>query len=554
MHKIKFLAAAALLVLAVSCSPSGKRIKPTKNVIFMLTDGTSTGALAAARWYQRYMTGDSGFNLSLDPYVCGLVQTHESDCPITCSAPGMSAYMTGVLARQGNVSIHPLPHPGQDIYPTDPGKAFQPAATLLEAARYWQGKSTGLVCTVSFTHATPAAASAHHEYRWNNHELALQQACEGLDLVFGSGIGDLTDEIRGMIADTGATLFEDDPEGFRSFRSGRVWALFGKSMMEYEIDRSGSGQPSLSEMTAKAIELLSSNKKGFFLMVEGSKVDYAAHSEDPVGLITELLEFDRAVKVATDFAKKDGNTTVVIIPDHGNCGIQIGGGGYNDYETNPVDSIYEGIRNCRSSAWKMLSRIQGCPEQDIPSVFKEWTGITLRPQELEDIKKYMYVTEDNYMKVSDTWNLLSVVAHIFTSRTHLNIIGGDHTGEDVFFGVYNPHGQRPEGIIRNVDINAYLCEVMGLERPLYELTCELFSPHDVVFEGSESSITKEDGCRCLSVHGRNGVSLRIPAFHNVVYRTKEDGCTDTLRTRAQCVYATGNKRFYLDRSLGELVK
>ena len=176
----------------------------------MLSDGTSEGALAAARWYQRYMTGDMTFNLSLDQYICGLAQTHESDCPITCSAPGMSAYMTGVLSRVGNVSMYPLPHPGHDFFPVEEERAGQPAATILEAASLLKGKATGLVCTVTFPHATPAAASAHYPYRWSYHELALQQSCKGLDLLFGSGTEVLTDEMRQMIADTGATLIEDD--------------------------------------------------------------------------------------------------------------------------------------------------------------------------------------------------------------------------------------------------------------------------------------------------------------------------------------------------------
>ena len=554
-----FIVCAALAVLA-SCAPKPDAVKPTKNVIFMLTDGTSEGALAAARWYQRYMTGDYTFNLNLDPYVCGLVQTHESDCPITCSAPGMSAYMTGVLGRMGNVSIHPEPHPEQDFYPVDPERAWQPAATVLEAARYWQGKSTGLVCTVTFPHATPGAASAHLARRWNYHDIALQQACEGLDLVFGSGRKVLTDEMRGMIAETGATLLEDDVDAFRAFDKGRLWAIFGQDFTDFELDRDPATQPSLSEMTAKALDLLShnGNKKGFFLMVEGSKVDYGAHSRDPMELITELLEFDRAVKVCMDFAKKDGNTTVVFVPDHGNCGIQIGGGGYDDYETNPVDSVYAGLRDCRSSSWKMTERLQGCRESEIPSVFKEWTGITLRPAELKALKANMSRTEGDYMKVSDSYNLQSVICDIYLSRSHINIIGGQHTGEDVFFGVYNPNGQRPSGVIRNVALNEYLCRVMGLPKPLEALTDELYAPQDKVFEGFECSVAaKTPGlgdagdAAVLTVNG-NGVKLQIPAYHNMVIRTRGES-VDTVRTRAQCVYMPENGKFYVDATLARLL-
>ena len=609
MLKRLLLPAITLIILAAACTQAGKirttEVRPTKNVIFMLTDGTSEGALAAARWYERYMTGDMSFNLALDQYICGLVQTHESDCPITCSAPGMSAYMTGVPGRIGNVSMYPLPHPEHDFYPVDPDRAGQPAATVLEAARYLKGKSTGLVCTVTFPHATPAAASAHYPYRWDYHRIALQQSCEGLDLVFGSGTDVLTDEMRAMIASTGATLIEDDVAAFRAFEpsgrkassagvvspaetapsagvapsSNRLWALFGGDMTEFEIDRVDSEQPSLSEMTAKAIDILARDRKGFFLMVEGSKVDYGAHSMDPVETITELLEFDRAVKVAMDFARKDGNTTVIIASDHGNGGLQVGGSDYADYEANPVDSIYFGIRGVKASSWKMIERLQGCSEGDIPAVFKEWTGIDLRPSELSAIKKNMNRIEGNYMEVANIWNLQGVIARIYLSRSKLRMIGGQHTGEDVILGVYNPRGQRPIGVIRNTQLNAYLCQILGLKgavpwqdatlgpnprNPLTALTDELFAPHDKVFEGLECSIDESGDVPVLTVRaggndasatapGESGATLRIPAFHNTAELERPDGSVDVIRTKAPCVWNPDTRKFYLDRSLGKLI-
>ena len=580
MFKRFLLPAAIILALAVACTPAN-RVRPTKNVIFMLTDGTSEGALAAARWYQRYMSGDPTFNLTLDEYICGLIQTHESDGPISCSAPAMSAYMTGVLGRIGNVSVHPIPHPGEDVFPVDSARAGQPAATVLEAARILKGKSTGMVFTVPFPHATPAATSAHYPYRWAYHQLGLQQCCQDIDVVFGSGTEVLTDEMRQMISVTGATLLEDDVDGFRDFTPGkdgeRLWALYGGDMTDFEIDRAENEQPSLSEMTAKAIDMLSRNRKGFFLMVEGSKVDYAAHSKDPVELITELLEFDRAVKVALDFAKKDGNTTVVIAADHGNGSIQIGGGGYRNYEANPVDSIYYGIRNVRASSWKMVRNLQGCAEGEIPTVFKEWTGIDLNSTELANIKKNMNRVEGDYMQVANTWNLQGVIARIYLSHSNLKVIGGDHTGEDVILGVYNPRGQRPTGVIRNTQLNAYLCQLLGLKgavawqtleagsaphNVLSELSDEIFAPHTQVFEGRECSIDESGDVPVLAVvcGGDDGASaasatrLLIPAFHNIAMVERRGDVVDTLRLKAPCVWNPDNRTFYLDSSLGGLAR
>ena len=580
MFKRFLLPAAIILALAAACTPADK-VRPTKNVIFMLTDGTSEGALAAARWYQRYMSGDPTFNLTLDEYICGLIQTHESDGPISCSAPAMSAYMTGVLGRIGNVSVNPIPHPGEDVFPVDSARAGQPAATVLEAARILKGKSTGMVFTVPFPHATPAATSAHYPYRWAYHQLGLQQCCQDIDVVFGSGTEVLTDEMRQMISATGATLLEDDVDGFRDFTPGkdgkRLWALYGGDMTDFEIDRAENEQPSLSEMTAKAIDILSRNRKGFFLMVEGSKVDYAAHSKDPVELITELLEFDRAVKVALDFAKKDGNTTVVIAADHGNGSIQIGGGGYRNYEANPVDSIYYGIRGVRASSWKMVQNLQGCAEKEIPAVFKEWTGIDLNSTELSDIKKNMNRVEGDYMQVANTWNLQGVIARIYLTHSNLRMIGGQHTGEDVILGVYNPRGQRPTGVIRNTQLNAYICQLLGLKgavawqelepgsaphNVLIALSDEIFAPHTQAFEGRECSIDESGDVPVLSVifggdDGASGASatrLLIPAFHNIAVVERRGDVVDTLRLKAPCVWNPDNRTFYLDRSLRKLAR
>ena len=89
-----------------------------------------------------------------------------------------------------------------------------------------------------------------------------------------------------------------------------------------------------------------------------------------------------------------------------------------------------------------------------------------------------------------------------------------------------------------------------------DLTDELFAPHDKVFEGLECSISDDgpEGCKCLTVKGTDGRTLRIPAYHNVVYRTDANGNADTLRTKAACVYASDNGKFFLDRSLGKRIK
>ncbi len=549
-----------LAVLAAACGCTAKKIttgapekvKPSKNVILMLSDGTSTSLLAATRWYKRYMHDTLDLPLALDPYICGLVQSRLSNSVIPDSAPGMSGYTCGVPSQAGNISIYPAP--SHDVLPTDPEKAYQPAATVLEAARTLKNKSTGIVVTTIFPHATPAATAAHGAVRGRYSDLARQMASQDLNVMFGGGHGILDDEMRGVIKSAGATLIEDDVDAFRAFDGEKVWALFNEDIMDFEIDRDDADEPSLSEMTAKALGILNKNPNGFFLMIEGSKVDYGAHSKDPVETLTEFEEFDNAFKVALDFAKKDGNTTIVVLADHGNSGITLGDANYRQYATKGADSMFVGIKDCHTSSYKMSHLLKECRAGDIPSIFKENTGIDLKPAELRAILSCMDRTEGDYMQVSNTWNLQNVICGIYTLRTHIGFTSGNHTGEDVFLAVYNPRGERPSGIITNTELNDYLCKELGFpsRQALVDLTGQLFVPHLQLFDGCGLEVVPGENYPTLKVSA-NGRELRIPAFQSEVYVSETEGSERAVHTPCPAVYMIENGQFYVDKSLKELL-
>lgn len=154
-----------------------------------------------------------------------------------------------------------------------------------------------------------------------------QMAFNNLSVMLGGGNEFVSDDMKQHFKNTGTTLIQNDRNAMLNFNGEKVWALFQDRAMSYDLDRNPAEEPSVSEMTEKAIEVLNKNPNGFFLMVEGSKVDWAANANDPAGIIGEYLAFDKAVGKAIEFAKKDGNTTVVILPDHGNSGFSIGRNG-----------------------------------------------------------------------------------------------------------------------------------------------------------------------------------------------------------------------------------
>ena len=362
-----------LLLLSVIFMPvkaqDVENVKPVKNVILLIPDGTSLATVSMARWLQWYTNPDKP-KLNIDPYLCGTVRTHSSNAPIGDSAPTTSCYMTGQPSRTGYVSTYPENDGDNDIYPTDPARAFQPLTTVLEAAKIKQGKSTGLVFTCEFPHATPADCSAHSYNRGKYEWIAPQMAHNDLNVVIGGGASLLPEESEAYLKGNGYGIFKNDIDGMRNYKGNNMWALFGDREMAYDIDRDPSQQPSLEEMTRKAIEKLSQNPNGFFLMVEGSKVDWAAHANDPVGMATDMLAFDRACGAALEFARQNGETAVVIVPDHGNSGISIGRADCKGYDKLSKDQLFHQLSLYKLTAEGFAKKVNSVPNSEVQNVFR----------------------------------------------------------------------------------------------------------------------------------------------------------------------------------------
>jgi len=520
-----------------------KPVKPTKNVIVMIPDGTSIGVVSAARWYQIY-NKLGGENLAIDPYLCGTVKTFSSNAPIGDSAPTTSAYMTGMPQQTGNVSIYPLADPENDLVYVDPTMAYQPLATVLEAAKYQQNKATGLVVTVEFTHATPADCAAHYYDRGKYEFIAPQMAYQNLDVMFGGGNSILTDDIKQYFKSTGTTLIQDDAEAFRNFKGEeKVWALFCENAHPYDLDRDPNLVPSLEEMTQKAIDRLSQNENGFFLMVEGSKIDWSAHGNDAIGCITEYLAFDKAVTVAIDFAKKNGETTVVVLSDHGNSGFTIGRSGLDRYDRASIEKLFGNVSKYKRTGEGLEKILLTTKPDDFKRVFKEYTDIDLTDDEYKLLLSSKNYHEADYMKVSNSVNMGSSIVKIMNSRTYFGFTTGGHTGEEVFLAAYHPNGDIPIGMNTNVEINHYLCDALGLETSLKEMTNEIFAKHTEVFSGMEYTIDKSGKFPVLKVKKGN-VTLSVPAFKSVAYLNNQP-----ISLRSVTVYVDKNDTFYLPKSL-----
>jgi alkaline phosphatase len=204
----------------------------------------------------------------------------------------------------------------------------EPRETILEACMK-RGMATGLVATSSITHATPASFASHVSGRSDEPEIATQMLGNRVNVLLGGGreffipksaAGSKRTDNRDLIKEAGKAgyAFARNEAEMDKSSGAYLLGLFQLGALEAE-----SQEPSLAEMTRKAIEALSRNKKIFFLMVEGSQIDWACHGNDLDAMIGQVLEFDEAVKTALDFAVRDSHTIVIVTADHETGGLGI---------------------------------------------------------------------------------------------------------------------------------------------------------------------------------------------------------------------------------------
>jgi alkaline phosphatase len=268
------------------------------NVILMIGDGMGPAQVSLARWVV-HPSGTEPLFMETLPFL-GTMTTHSADQIVTDSAAAATAMAAGVKVANHAVSVDGT------------GK---PLVTVLEAARAAEFR-TGLVTTTRITHATPAAFASHVPDRDMEKEIAAQLATSRIDVLLGGGARTFPEELLASFR-TGGYSVVTDSGSLAGVKSGKLLGLFAASHMAYELDRPATLEPSLADMTAKALEVLGgSPKKRFFLMVEGGRIDHAGHSHDAASVAADTIAFDRAVEVAVAWANKRKRTLVVITADH----------------------------------------------------------------------------------------------------------------------------------------------------------------------------------------------------------------------------------------------
>ena len=285
-----------------------------KYVFLFIGDGMSTPQRMVAEEFS-VAIGEGALAMNSMPYQAN-TRTKSASAIITDSAAAATAIACGVKANNRALGVGP------------DGARLESVAEVAKKS----GRKVGIVTTVTIIHATPAGFYAHRAQRGLTYQIALDLVASGFDYFAGGGVAGKHDdkkdpEYRGNVFDIAKTAgyqVVNDRAGWAALKPGtKSWACFSSSAMDFSIDSDGS-QPALAELVEKGIELLDCDK-GFFMMCEGGKVDYAGHANDAATNVRDILALDKAVKVALKFAEKHPKDTLVIVTgDHETGGMSLG--------------------------------------------------------------------------------------------------------------------------------------------------------------------------------------------------------------------------------------
>lgn len=401
-----------------------------KYVFYFIGDGMGAAQRQIAEEYKKgVLKQEEKLLLNSLPFAA-ITTTYAKDTLITDSAAAGTALATGSKTNNGYIAKD---SEGKDV------------KTALEVAQE-KGKATGLVTTTRITHATPAVFASHNINRDNENEIAEDYVKSKVDYFAGGGYRHFVKkegELKSKQKDDRDLVKEFQEKGYKTFvgekdnkafkswkpkKGEKAFVALKASHMPYEIDRQ-ENTPSLKVMTEKGIELLKNDKDGFFLMVEGGRIDHASHANDVMGTIYDTLAFDEALKSAYDFYQKHPKDTLIVVAaDHETGGMGLGFG--NNYflqlealknvKVSIEDVLQETYNGNRPQFFEYIAKNMGL--QDITEKEK---AMIEKAMDLQDQNKEAKQSYGGYSPVAIS------VAHILSERAGLQWTSYAHTAVQV---------------------------------------------------------------------------------------------------------------------------
>ncbi|MDO6654694.1 alkaline phosphatase [Anaerobacillus sp. 1_MG-2023] len=411
-----------------------------ENVIFLIGDGMGPGYTTAYRSFMDDKTTPYMEKTAFDEYLVGAQETYSWDPEesVTDSAAAGTAMAAGVKTYNGAISV--------DVDKNE-------VKTVLEEAKE-NKKATGLVSTSQINHATPASFGAHDEDRNNYNDIAddyYDEMINGehkVDVLLGGGTSYFERSDRNLTEE-----FQEDGYSYvtskdelKTDKNKQILGLFAPKGMDKAIDRTEDA-PSLEEMTDAALNRLSEDKDGFFLMVEGSQIDWAGHDNDAVAAMSEMEDFEKAYAAAIEFAKKDKHTLVVTTADHSTGGFAMGRDG--EYKWDPAP-----LKAAKKTPDYMAAQI--ADGADVEKTLIENIDLDLTSEEIASVNK---ATETNNVVEID-----NAIEKIFDLRSGTGWTTGGHTGVDVNVYAYGPQSEKFAGLHDNNETGQLVMDLLNAKQ------------------------------------------------------------------------------------------
>jgi alkaline phosphatase len=449
------------LGLANSCASStvifndAELSKKAKNIIFMVSDGMSSGTFSMADTLSKRQFGKQSawLNLNLDPRAKrALMETFSADSIVTDSAAGGSAWGGGKRVFNGRLNQ------------AEDGTCHTPILQKFQKL----GKSVGCVTTVPITHATPASFSICNESRRNQPDIARQYIDIKFDVMLGGGREFFDKNLRadgadvfGEFAQKGFDVVQSKTELQSLPKSEKpVLGVFHKSALPYTIDHLNDAGlrenvPTLREMSLFAIEKMKSNPNGFVMQIEGGKVDWAAHGNDVGGLLYDQIAFDETIAAVIDFAEKDGNTLVIITTDHGNAnpGLMYG---------KSADKNFDRLQRFKhSNEWVFSQIAKDVKAAEFIEILEFAQSMTISLEEAENItKKINKLSDEEFLKPHKL--PFMPLAEIQRNYTSVGWISDDHSSDYVELTMFGPGSNMLIPFVKNYELHDFMLKAAGV--------------------------------------------------------------------------------------------
>lgn len=425
--------------------PLGAIAGNARNVILLIGDGMGPGQFGAGWIFSKRALGkDLRMVELMKQGHTAYIVNDTADAIVTESAAAASQMATGQRMTVGTISM------------AADGKT--PLKTILEIAQD-KGMATGLVTTSGITDATPAAFASHVANRANEASVAEQELQHRVDVLLGGrrqfflpeSAGGKRQDGRDLIQEAAANAYSvaTNAAELQAAKGPRLLGLFNMSNMSYELDRAGTQEPSLAEMSDKALQVLSASKKGFFLMIEGGRIDHAAHANDAAATIREVLAFDQAVGVAIDYAKTHPGTLVLVTADHETGGLALIGRSKTS-SPNYVGLDVKAIGQINASFDVIRARMGSTPTADsVKAAVKEYMAIELTDDEANTVASDTLKTLDpaNYGN-----RYLHSLAFVLRPYLRIGFASQTHTATPLYLFGSGPGAEKVAGFLHNTEL------------------------------------------------------------------------------------------------------